>query len=94
MEVERRLLSYGPLLAAGWLKVGHHGSATSSSRAFLESVDPQGVAISVGRRNRFGHPAPETLERLAAIDNLHRTDLSGALVLASDGRNWRIVDWR
>ena len=94
VQVERRLLAYGPLLKAGWIKVGHHGSATSSSRALLEMVAPQGVAISVGRYNRFGHPAPETLERLAAIDSLHRTDLSGALVLASDGRNWRIVDWR
>ncbi len=93
-ESEWRLLAYGPALAADWLKIGHHGAATNGSRPFLEAVAPQGVAISVGRRNRFGHPAPETLGRLAAIDNLHRTDLGGALVLASDGRNWRIVDWR
>ncbi len=93
-ESEWRLLSYGPVLAADWLKIGHHGAVTSGSRLFLEAVAPQGVAISVGRRNRFGHPAAETLARLAAVDSVHRTDRSGALVLASDGRNWRIVDWR
>ncbi len=94
-ESEWRLMAYGPVLAADWIKVGHHGAATGTSRQFLEAVKPRGAVISVGSRNRFGHPAAKTLTRLGAVvDSVHRTDLQGALVLVSNGEEWRTVDWR
>ncbi|MFC1661751.1 DNA internalization-related competence protein ComEC/Rec2 [Gemmatimonadota bacterium] len=64
------------------LKVGHHGSATSTSRELLERVCPEAALISVGARNWYGHPHPDVLRRLeAAGAQVHRTDRSGTLVL-------------
>jgi competence protein ComEC len=69
------------------LKVAHHGSRTSSSPALLESWRPQFAVISCGRGNRFGHPTPEVLHRLAAIGaTILRTDLDGQIELETDGR--------
>ncbi|MCH7521717.1 MAG: DNA internalization-related competence protein ComEC/Rec2 [Candidatus Marinimicrobia bacterium] len=94
-KVERRLLAYGEVLRTDWLKVGHHGSATSSTVAFLAASQPQGAVVSVGRRNRYGHPAPEALDRLRQVAGVvHRTDRDGALVLRSDGTHWTVVNWR
>lgn len=59
---ELRFLSEGVDLRADVLKVGHHGSAYSSSRAFIAAVHPRYAIISVGRHNMFGHPAPSTVE--------------------------------
>ncbi len=68
------------------LKVGHHGSAYSSTMAFLEDLDPRFAIISVGANNDYGHPAPSTLERLQAIGaTIFRTDLDGDIRLTSDG---------
>jgi competence protein ComEC len=80
---EARLLQRAkPLLAAEVLKVGHHGSATSTSREFLEAVHPQLAVISCGIRNRFGHPRPETLESLGASRvEVRRLDLEGGFSL-------------
>jgi competence protein ComEC len=64
------------------LKVGHHGSSTSTSRALLDRADPEVALISVGRRNRFGHPAPGVLGRLSARGTrILRTDIHGTLVV-------------
>ena len=62
--VEKQLLAYGNGLRADILKVGHHGSKYSSSLEFLKLVQPQASIIEVGARNRYGHPAPATLDRL------------------------------
>jgi len=70
------------------LKVGHHGSRTSTTPEFLEMVAPQQAVISVGQGNTFGHPRPEVLERLgAAHARVFRTDRFGvtSFVLRSDG---------
>jgi competence protein ComEC len=73
-------------LHADVLKVGHHGSATSSSPAFLEAVAPGQAIISVGRRNRFGHPSSHTLAALAAAGaRVWRTDRDGAVTVTTDG---------
>lgn len=73
-------------LRADVLKVGHHGSRTSSSPALLAAVAPSTAVISVGQRNRFGHPHPETLRALgAARVRLFRTDRDGAVVVTTDG---------
>jgi beta-lactamase superfamily II metal-dependent hydrolase len=68
------------------LKVAHHGSRTSSSAALLEAWRPQMAVISCGRGNRFGHPAPEVLQRLEAIGaTVLRTDLDGQITIETDG---------
>lgn len=72
------------------LKVPHHGSRTSSSWAFLAAVRPDVAIISAGRGNRYGHPAPEVLERYRRIGAVvFRTDLDGAVNVETDGhRVW------
>jgi competence protein ComEC len=73
-------------LRADVLKVGHHGSATSSSPAFIAAVAPREAIISAGCRNRFGHPSPSTLATLAAAGaRVWRTDRDGAVVVTTDG---------
>ncbi|HEV2646194.1 MAG TPA: ComEC/Rec2 family competence protein [Acidobacteriaceae bacterium] len=70
------------------LKVGHHGSMTSTAPEFLSLAAPRDAVISVGRQNTFGHPRPEILERLAAQHTrIFRTDQSGltTFLLSSDG---------
>ena len=68
------------------LKVAHHGSRTSTSAEFLAAVDSSVAVISVGKDNRFGHPAPETLERLGDIQSF-RTDQDGDITISTDGTN-------
>ncbi len=85
-QSEERLLSQGVDLHADILKVGHHGSAYSSSAAFIEAVHPPIAIVSVGRHNLFGHPAPNTLETLrAAGASIFRTDQCGAVTIAAGG---------
>jgi competence protein ComEC len=69
------------------LKVGHHGSVTSSIPDFLARVAPQWAIISCGLNNRYGHPRPEVLEELqAAKIRTFRTDLNGASCFQLDGK--------
>lgn len=83
---EMEILSSGKNIKSTVLKVGHHGSKTSSTDDFLRAVAPQYGVISVGENNSFGHPHPQTLERLAAHRiKVLRTDKQGALVFESDG---------
>ena len=68
------------------LKVGHHGSATSSSSAFVHAVRPAVAIVSCGRQNRFGHPTRVVLDRLfAAGAAVFRTDRQGEIALETDG---------
>ena len=70
------------------LKVGHHGSKTSSSELFISSVSPAYAIISAGKNNRYGHPHQEILERLRAAGSvILRTDLDGRVIFKSDGQN-------
>jgi competence protein ComEC len=76
----------GRPLAARILKVGHHGSDTSSGPAFLEAVSPGWGVVSVGEGNRFGHPAGAVLDRLAARGaRVHRTDRDGTAIFRLRG---------
>jgi competence protein ComEC len=84
-EGEERLLKAGTDLHASVLKVGHHGSRTSTSAAFVRRVQPEVGIISVGEDNPFGHPAPEVLQRLAGKLVL-RTDVNGDITVSTDGR--------
>lgn len=88
-ELVRR---YANDLRADVLKVGHHGSRTSSSAALLAAVQPGVATISCGVRNRFGHPVPEVVARLAASGaRVLRTDREGAIELTSDGSALEVV---
>jgi len=83
---EARLLASGADLTAQVLKVAHQGSSDSTSGEFLQRVRPSLALIATGRRNSYGHPAPETLERLEqAGARVCRTDRDGDLTIESDG---------
>ncbi|MGK3998708.1 DNA internalization-related competence protein ComEC/Rec2 [Sorangium sp. So ce1024] len=90
-EAEEALVArYGAALRADLLKVGHHGSRTSTGDAFLAAVDPAVAAVSCGVRNRFGHPSPEVLARLSARGvAVARMDRGGALIWETDGERVR-----
>ena len=75
------------------LKVGHHGSATSTCHEFLAVVNPQLAVISVGEGNPFGHPSPEIMERLEqklGSENIYRTDERGTIEFITDGERLRV----
>lgn len=86
-SLEYRLLWAGPgVLKSEVLKVGHHGSKTSSSEEFLQAVSPKIAVIQAGRKNRYGHPTQEVLDRLASAGaKILRNDLAGDIILESDG---------
>jgi competence protein ComEC len=85
-EAEAHLLAGGASLSADFLKVGHHGSRTSSTPSFLDAVRPSVATMSTGVRNRFGHPHAPTLEKLRARGILAlRTDRFGAIRIETDG---------
>ena len=81
---EGEMLEKGLNLSADVLKVGHHGSNTSTSDAFLEAVNPLYAIIPCGTGNRYGHPDGETLDKLADI-TVFRLDQTGTVVAVSDG---------
>ncbi|HKU67604.1 MAG TPA: hypothetical protein VJP85_07510 [Candidatus Baltobacteraceae bacterium] len=86
VAAEQRFLSEGIDLHADALKVGHHGSAYSSSSAFIRDVSPKYAIISVGRQNMFGHPASSTIETLQRFGaRIYRTDQNGAVSVITDG---------
>ncbi len=79
-------------LGAQVLKLGHHGSSTSTSAAFLDRVDPEIAVACVGAGNSYGHPHQETVDLLANRGvRFLRTDLNGTVVLSTDGSNLDVV---
>ncbi len=91
VKAEANLLASGQPLDADVLKVAHHGSGSSTGRAFLEAVDPRFAVISVGIDNDFDHPAPALLDRLGKVPDLAvlRTDQAGTVEFITDGeRIW------
>lgn len=91
-DEERALLGRASTLRADVLKVGHHGSRTSTSAEFLAAVSPTWAILSTGVRNRFGHPHPSTLRTMsqARVQAL-RTDRGGAVTWETDGDEQRIT---
>jgi competence protein ComEC len=86
VAAEQRFLAERIDLSANVLKVGHHGSAYSSSPKFIAAVHPGYAIISVGRHNVFGHPAPSTIATLESLgSHIYRTDEYGATTINSDG---------
>lgn len=95
-EAEEEMVHvYGDFLQSTLLKIGHHGSTTSTSPEFLASVNPQHAVISVGRNNKFRHPSPLVIERLMEREiEISRTDEEGAIVFETDGVILERVGWR
>lgn len=86
-ESEQDMLDAGCDLNATVLKVGHHGSDTSTTYPFLRAVAPSYAVISVGADNSYGHPAESTLSRLRDAEvTVYRTDLQGNIVAVSNGK--------
>jgi len=86
---------YGGFIRSDVLKVGHHGSRTSSTEDFVSAVRPNIAVISVGKNNKFRHPSPDVLARLAYNNvKTYRTDENNAVVLVSDGERWWEEEWR
>jgi competence protein ComEC len=87
LEEAELIRAHGPRLRADLLKVGHHGSRTSSTPAFVAAVNPAVSTISCGVRNRFGHPHAETLEALGRKGVLAlRLDRTGSVIWQTDGK--------
>ena len=83
---EESILSNSPNLKSMVLKIGHHGSSSSTSEIFLKAVTPSVAVISVGKDNSYGHPHKETLDTLNKYNiKTLRTDIEGTITLCSDG---------
>lgn len=86
-DAETDLLESGADVKADVLKVGHHGSNTSTSYRFLREVAPKWAVISVGADNDYGHPHKEPMSRLHDADvTIYRTDKMGTILATSDGK--------
>jgi competence protein ComEC len=91
VPVERSLAGHLPASRLRVIKVPHHGSATSSSAAFIEALRPQVAIVSVGRSNHFSHPVPAVLDRYQGVGAaIFRTDQDGAVTLETDGHSIEI----
>lgn len=90
-STEQRLIHEREGIDADILKVGHHGSAASSTRDFLREVSPKVSIISVGKNNMYGLPARSTIGRLlAAGSKIYRTDRDGDVTIRSDGKTYQV----
>ncbi|MBU3198510.1 MBL fold metallo-hydrolase [Clostridium estertheticum] len=85
---ENEMLSKGLNVSADVLKVGHHGSNSSTTEAFLNKVNPKYAVISVGKDNSYGHPHKSTMDKLKAKGiKVYRTDENGTIIATSNGKN-------
>lgn len=92
-RVEKMMMQSGLDIASDVYLASHHGSANSSSRDFLEAVQPKAVVISAGMDNSYGHPSKMVMEHIAAVGaSLYRTDQQGVIMVTSDGKNltWNV----
>lgn len=86
-DAEQAVLNSGADLSATVLKIGHHGSDTSTSYVWLNEIMPEYAVISVGKDNSYNHPTDAVLSRLRDADvTTYRTDLHGDIVAVSDGK--------
>lgn len=86
-EAENSLLKEKADIKADFIKLGHHGSKSSSQQTFLQEVGPRYAAICCGAGNAYGHPHKNTLQLLKRLNiEYYRSDLNGNIILTSDGR--------
>lgn len=91
-DAEADLLQSGADVQADFLKLGHHGSSTSTSEDFLRAVNPSVCLIEVGEGNSYNHPHAETMALVEEFGcKIFRTDLNGSIVVQTDGENWDIT---
>lgn len=87
-ESENDLLKSDVSLRSDVIKIGHHGSSSSSGEDFIKKVFPEYAVISCGAGNDYGHPAKSTINTVSGIaDVIYRTDLKGSVIFRSDGKN-------
>jgi competence protein ComEC len=95
-DIEQLLVQrHGVTLQSQILKLGHHGSETSSDEAFLDGVRPELAVVSAGRRNRYGHPAAAVMDRLETRGiPVARTDQDGtvSVIVSEMGLDWRLQE--
>lgn len=85
-DIEKEILASNEDISADVLKVGHHGSSTSTTKEFLNKVHPSIGVISVGQDNTYNHPNNDTIKRLSENKvTTYRTDKDGTVILSSDG---------
>jgi len=86
-ESERQMTTSGMNISANILKIGHHGSRTSTSEIFLDTVNPAAAVISLGERNPFGHPHADVIQRLQERNiPIYRTDELGTIRMLTNGQ--------
>lgn len=89
VEKEKDILKKYNLKNIDFLKVGHHGSNTSSSKHFINQIKPKYSLISVGKNNRYGHPKEEVLNNLEQ-SKIYRTDLNGSIEIKLNKNGYKI----
>ena len=90
IEREKEILKKYNLDNVDFLKVGHHGSDTSSSKEFINSIKPKYSIISVGKNNRYGHPKKVVLDALNE-STVFRTDLNGSIEIKLSKNGYKII---
>lgn len=91
VEQEEQMINRDMDIEADFLQLGHHGSKTSTSQAFIEEVNPQYAIYSAGSGNSYGHPHQEVLDRLDASDvKIYGTDVHGNIIVTTDGKEANI----
>jgi len=91
MPAEKDIIEENNNLQSEVLKVAHHGSKYSTSEEFLEKIQAEVAVVSVGK-NSYGHPTPETLQKLEKFGiHILRTDLNGDISIISDGNNLKLI---
>ncbi|TVQ41057.1 MAG: MBL fold metallo-hydrolase [Spirochaetaceae bacterium] len=92
LHVERELIAGGAELRSTVLKLGHHGSRTSSTAEFLQAVSPEVAVYQAAADNPYGHPHPEVLLRVQRLTDaeVYGTDRHGTIVIASDGDGYEV----
>lgn len=89
-QEEADILSSGADIDVDVLKVGHHGSGTSSGKALLAAVTPRYAVIELGVENPYGHPNKAAMKRLKLFtDDIYQTAVNGNIVCSSDGEKLR-----
>ena len=89
IDREKDILKKYVLKDIDFLKVGHHGSNTSSSKIFINNIKPKYAIISVGKNNRYGHPKSSVLDTLSN-SKIYRTDLDGSIVIRFNKNGYKI----
>ncbi len=87
---EKLILKSRAKIKADVLKVGHHGSSTSTTKDFFEKIQPRYAVIEVGVNNKYGHPHTETLQTLSETE-IYRTDIHGDITMVCDGKDIKIT---